>query len=140
VTSNANGSSNARVLGISIPGGGDIDPTTAIFEYFPGSTITNPTTYNSGNKSSGTITASSWNQVGSIFDGANDTMYIANAGQTPVAATPTFASPVIIDVFCDGGLGISPTGQAAEIIITNTALSSTDRTNLASYLTARWGI
>jgi hypothetical protein len=134
------GQTNCRILGISTPGSGDIGSDTAIFDYFPGSSLVAPTTYNNGTKSSGTIVSGSWNQIGSIFDGVNNTMYIANSAQTPIASANTFAASVDIDMWANSSGSASGIGQVAEIIITNTALSLIDRGNLATYLTNKWGI
>lgn len=133
-----NGNTNARVLAISVASD-DTSASTAIVDYCPGSSITTPKSFNNGNKSTGTVSSGTWNQIGTIFDGTNDIMYIANTAQTGVAATPTFASSVDIDVFADHG-GTASSGQCAEIIFTNTALSSGDRSNLATYITNKWGV
>lgn len=133
-----NGNTNVRLLAISVSSD-DTSPSTAIVDYCPGSSITTPRTHNNGDKSTGTISSGTWNQIGTIFDGANDIMYIANSAQTGVAATPTFAAAVDIDVFAEHG-GTAAIGQCAEIIFTNTALSSGDRNSLATYFTNKWGV
>jgi hypothetical protein len=129
---------NGRVIGISTPGSSDIGTDTAILEYTPGTSITTPTSYNAGNKSNGTITTSTWNEIGTIWDGVTNTMYINNSAQTGVANTPTFASSVDLEVFSNGGN--IPTGQIAEIVICKAALSSTERDNLSTYFMNKWGV
>jgi hypothetical protein len=131
---------NARMLGTYDIATGDVGSDATILIAFLGSTITTATTYNAGNKSTGTISSGSWNQIGSIFDSAFNTMYIANVAQTPVAATNTFASSVDIEVLAQAGNTSGSTGQIAECIFTNTVISSTDRGNLATYFFGKWGI
>jgi hypothetical protein len=136
----ANGVSSCRVAGISTPGSSDLGNDTFIAEYCPGTAITTPTTYNNGNKSNGSVSSGTWNQLGTIFDGSNNIMYIANTAQSGVADTHTFAASVDIEVFADGGGNSNPSGQLAELIFTNTAMSLSDRNSLATYFTSRWGI
>jgi hypothetical protein len=136
----ANPLSNARVMGIyAAAGGGDVASTTAIPISLLGSTIVTITAYNNGSKGTGTISSGTWNQVGSIFDSANSTIYVANTPGTPISASPTFAATIDLEVMI--GIGSNgPTGQIAECIFTNSALSSTDRSNLATYFTTKWGV
>jgi hypothetical protein len=136
----ANGLTSSRVVGISTPGSADLSNDTFIAEYCPGTSITAPTTYNNGNKSNGTVSSGTWNQLGTIFDGSNNIMYIANTAQSAVAATNTFGASVDIEVFADGLGSSNPSGQLAELIFTNTAMSLSDRNSLATYFTNRWGV
>lgn len=130
-------SAAGRVLTISTPGSGDLGADVCIIEYDP--SITTPKSYNAGDKSNGTVSSGTWNQLGSIWDGTNNTMYIGNVAQTGVANTPTFASAVDISLFSDGSAD-NVSGQIAEIIFTNTALSAGDRNSLATYFTNKWAV
>jgi hypothetical protein len=130
---------NARLIGLVTPGGGDTGADVAMLAML-GTTLVTITGYNAGAKGTGTVSSGTWNQVGTIFDGINDTTYIANTPGTPVAATPTFAASVDIQIMASNGASNGITGQLAECIFTNTALSSPALLNLAGYFTTKWGI
>jgi hypothetical protein len=97
-------------------------------------------THNAGDKGACTLSNNVWTQVGSIFDGVNNTMYVNNVAGTPVTATPTFNAAVNFGVTGDTGGSTQMIGQIAELIITKSALNSTERGNLAAYFTTRWGV
>ncbi len=80
-------------------------------------------------------------RLGSIYDGTNNTIYINNVAGTPVAATPAWSSPGTLSISsANTGGGSYWDGPVAEIVITNTALSSGDRNSLDAYFTAKWGL
>lgn len=126
---------NGRLLAFSV-GGGDTGPTSAIFVLEQ--SLTAVETYNNGDKSGGTVVSGSWNELGTIFDGVNDTFYVNNSAGTPVGATPTFAATGAIEINQNAGGG--QTTDYAEIVLTNTPLSSTNRGLLHTYFQSRWGV
>ncbi len=80
-------------------------------------------------------------RYGNIYDGANDTNYINNVGGTGVSCSLTWTSPGTISVSSASLVGGSFwSGPVSEIVITNTALSSGERTNLDNYFKAKWGL
>lgn len=89
-----------------------------------------------GVKSTALIDVDTNYRLGSIFDGADNTLYVNNDAATPVASGGTFNSP--------GTIGISYAnewaGPIAEIIVTNTALTPTERNQLDDYFTEKWGL
>lgn len=81
-------------------------------------------------------------RVGSIFDGTNHTAYINNvASGSPVASSGNFISPGLL-MLGAGLVSGAPAGGSniclAEIIVTNTAVSATDRNNIETYLFNKW--
>lgn len=82
------------------------------------------------------ITANTPYRVGSVYDGTLHTMYRDNvASGSPAASTGNFPTPGAL------WLGNSTTSGnfcLAEIIVTNTAVTATDRTNIENYLFTRW--
>jgi hypothetical protein len=87
-----------------------------------------------------TITNGTNLRMGAIWDGVNFTGYLNNVAGTPVASTATFTTNQDFLLGAYSG-GASPfDGKMSEVIITNTGLSGTDRTNLDNYLRAEWGI
>lgn len=119
-------------------GSTDTSSTSFIAAFF--SSITAPASYNNGFKSQGTVVSSSWNEIGSIFDGTNNTMYIGGIAQTPVGATSTFATNGNLNSFSDPVGAFPLTGSIAEIIVTSGALGTADRASIKTYLLARWGV
>lgn len=82
-------------------------------------------------------------RFGNIYDNTNDTNYVNNVAGTPVAASGlTWTSPGTIIVSADTTSGPSAfwDGPLSEIVMTNSALSSTDRLNLDNYFKAKWGL
>jgi len=137
VKTTAVGSSDLRIFSFD-GGGGDTGANSIIFFYHPGTSLTLVKTHQNGDRSSATITSGSWNQLGTICDGANNTVYLGGVAQTPVADVSSFGAT---GPLCIGDpSGVQPDMQIAEIIICNTALGSTDRTNLNTYLFGRWGV
>lgn len=133
------GGPSGRVVSYNISAS-DTGATAFIAAYFASDTT--PTAYQNGNKSTGTVVDESWNTLCSVWDGTNNTLYINNVGQTPVASTPTFAASGLITVGDKDPAGGSNglTGAFAEIVIVKGVMSSTDRSNMASYSLAKWGV
>lgn len=103
--------------------------------------LTNPADFSLGGiVSNGTVVSGSWNEIGSIWDGVNNTMYIGNAAQGAVANAPTFATNGDLRIFTSSNGANLMTGSIAEIIVTNGALNSTDRGNVHTYFNSKWGV
>jgi hypothetical protein len=82
-------------------------------------------------------------QYGSIFDGTNGTIYVSNVASTSVASTGSFGATGELTVGCSDQGGINTDyldASYAEIVLTKSALSSTDRSNINTYFLSRWGV
>jgi hypothetical protein len=128
--------SNSRVLCIFNTFETAADGAALVFM----NSLTNPYTYGNAFLSNCTITSGSWNEIGSIFDGSNNTMYLANVAQTPAASTSTFSTTSNVSIGCDAGGATNLTGQVAEALITTNVISSGDRSSLNTYFLAKWGV
>jgi hypothetical protein len=93
---------------------------------------------NGGALSSSAITLNTNYRLGVIFDGANATSYVNNVAGTPSAYTNAWGSPGEFTVGSNLGLA-GWEGPILEIVVTNSALNSTERGNLDSYFTTRLG-
>jgi hypothetical protein len=89
----------------------------------------------------GTVLLSTNYRLGFIYNGTNGSSYVNNVGYNPAAFTLSFGSPGTI------GVGQSITdinqcwdGPISEVVLTNSALSSGDRTSLDNYFKAHWGL
>jgi hypothetical protein len=91
------------------------------------------------NGSISTITTG-FNQVYSIWDGTNNTIYVGNVGATPVAQAPTFLANQEFRIMANVGSGNAMNGLIGEVIVYNRALNSTERGKINAYLLARWGV
>jgi hypothetical protein len=108
--------------------------------YFPTSTQLKAF-HNSSNAVNNGISQNTWAQMGSIFDGTNLTVYVANVAGTPVAqGGGSFGATGALELFQNANGGNPLSGSIAELVITNTALGATDRATLATYFTNRWGV
>lgn len=128
---------NSRIMAYESSSGSDADAASWLI-YEP--SLTQVNTYNNGNKSVSPITSSSWNALGTIFDGVNNTMYKGGVAQTPVAATPTFSATGLLVVGATDTAGNPITAQIAEIVIVTDVMSGANITNLTSYLSTEHGI
>lgn len=132
-------SSNPRGASYESPAGSGNESVTtsgAIF-FFHTSTTSSAAFRNGGFRSQGTIAANTFLQMGNIYDGTNNTMYLAGTGQTPVADTNTFGAT---GTFGINTQGLTYGATVCEMFITNSAMSGTDRTNTASYFLTKWGV
>lgn len=80
-------------------------------------------------------------RVGAIFDGTDHKIYLNNSAGTPSASSGTFGATGQIGI--GGYAGGSPEyldGTIAEVVLTNSALSSGDRLSLDDYFKAKWGL
>jgi hypothetical protein len=133
----ATSTSSGRVAGYGVAGS-DTGATAFIAAYF--ASTTDVRGYNNGDKSTGTVSNATWNTIASIWDGTNHTLYINNTGGTPVASTPTFAASGQFTLFNATNFGNELVGDIAEIVVVKGAMSSTDRSNMAAYSLAKWGV
>jgi hypothetical protein len=76
------------------------------------------------------------------FDGVNNTAYLNGAAQTPVASSGSFSfTKVFIGARCVGGVSNSQyDGDIAAVLLYDSGLSGTDRGNVESYLTTKYGL
>lgn len=95
---------------------------------------------NNAENSKGTISYGTFFVVVSVYDGTNNTVYINGTAQTAVGSTGTFN-------VADYGLGRESTslaslldGDIAECGCYNSALGTTDRGNLTTYLKNKYGL
>lgn len=95
--------------------------------------------YRAGSLSSHPVTLDTWFVCSSVFDGTNNTLYIDGQTTGAVGSTGTFTS----QFFAIGGHtteGDFWTGDIAEVIVYDTALSTGDREDVEDYLGAKYGI
>lgn len=131
------GNNNSRVVSYSV-GGSDTAANAFISQFVSASTTING--FSNGVKGALTTTNNTWAQVGSIFDGTNNTLYLNNVAGTPVSSTNSFSATGGLNVGGTPSGGNQYIGDIAEIVIYNVALTGTDRSNLAAYFFARWGV
>ena len=79
-------------------------------------------------------------QFGWIYDGTNVTSYQNNVQQSQSAASFTFSSTGYISLGGDLNSGSTQKIIIAEVVVTSAAISSGNRTNLANYFNAAWGL
>jgi hypothetical protein len=75
-------------------------------------------------------------RLGAIFDGANQTLYVNNVAGGTAASTGSFAA--IGTLYAGKFAGGTWAGPLSEIVVTNTALSSGERTSLDNYFKSKW--
>jgi hypothetical protein len=130
------GTNNGRFISFSVAGS-DTTATTAI-AFYSLTTGNQVQTYNNAPLSTAVLPANTWARLGTVFNGVNDTMYLNNVAQTPVAATPTFAATIDLGVSATaGGAQAILESTMAEIIIVKGAVTVADRANIDNYL-LRW--
>lgn len=111
---------------------------SCVFIYFPASTT--PSAFRHAVQlSNGTVIDQTFNQIGSIFDGAHNTLYIGGTAQAPVVQTDTFDAT---GVFTVGALANTNglDGVVTEIVLTNSAMGMSDIVNLNNYLLTKYGV
>jgi hypothetical protein len=133
---------NSRV--VSFTGNGQAsdfgNTPSAVFMFFNSSSTKVNGFRNGGTLSNGTVTDGTFNQLGSVFDGANHTLYINGTAQTAAANSDTFGATGTLSIGAQAD-GTNPfDGTFLEIVVTSSALSSTQRTQLASYFTTKWAV
>jgi hypothetical protein len=143
------GSSQQRILGLSIPGSDDFSST---LRPIPLSVISGGTqllAYRNANMASATV-VSGTNFIGCcIFDGTSNYMYKDGTLGTQVSSSGTFTTS-IYGVGSDAGtqfmggtssLGTNClVGKIGEMILFNTALTTPQRQQIESYLAQKWGL
>ena len=119
--------------------------TSVIFLYCP--TINTVASFrDNGVKSSGSIVNGVFTQLGSVYDGTNNTVYIGGSAQTPAFSNPPFGANGTLNVagWKTAGDPTDPSdsldGQVLELIFTNTAISAADRANIKTYFANKWGV
>lgn len=91
--------------------------------------------------SSGTISTSTQKAISYLYDGTTLTTYVNNAGSGSAAsASRTLKSAFAIGGDRGTGGFFFTQGYIAEVVVMSTAASSTDRTNLQTYATNKWGV
>jgi VCBS repeat-containing protein len=75
-------------------------------------------------------------RLGMIFGGATVTPYVNNVAGTGGAYSTAFDATGTLNV----GHATGWDGPIAEVVITNTALSASDRNSLDTYFTTKWGL
>jgi hypothetical protein len=133
-----------RAVSFDGTGGGDTATiANAAWIFIPAGT-SNVATYRAGFLGTYLAVVSTNYRMGSIFDGANNIVYVNNLPSTPVAcAAPwgnTTAKFGIGNGFAASFGGSAWDGPISEIIVTNTALSLAERNSLDGYFTGKYGI
>lgn len=91
--------------------------------------------------SSGTISTSTQKAISYLYDGTTLTTYVNNTGSGSAAsASRTLKSAFAIGGDRGTGGFFFTQGYIAEVVVMSTAASSTDRTNLQTYATNKWGV
>ncbi len=143
------GSSQQRILGLSIPGSDDYSST---LRPIPLSVISGGTqllTYRNANMASATV-VSGTNFIGCcLFDGTSNYMFKDGTLGTQVSSSGTFTTS-IYGVGSDAGtqfmggtssLGTNClVGKIGEMILFNTALTTPQRQKIEGYLAQKWGL
>jgi hypothetical protein len=91
-------------------------------------------------KSNKAISLSTAYSMGSIYDNSDNTVYVDNAAGTPVSSSGSFGTPGKLLVGGSFDAGELWVGIVQEIIIADKALNSTERSDLQSYVAAKWSL
>ena len=96
----------------------------------------------SGAINGGTVMAGSIYFLGYVFNGTGNTISFFQSGNTITSGTPqfTYGSGGSISLIGSYGGGGFLQGQVYEMIVYNTALDSTQRQTVESYLAQKWGL
>jgi hypothetical protein len=143
------GSSQQRILGLSVPG---LDDYSSTLRPIPLSVISEGTqliAYRNAGMASATV-VSGTNFIGCcLFDGTSNYMYKDGILGTQVASSGTFTTS-IYGVGSDAGtqfMGATSSlgtnclvGKIGEIIVYNTALTTSQRQQVEGYLAHKWGL
>ena len=142
------GSSQQRILGLSVTG---LDDYSSTLRPIPLAVISGGTqllSYRNANMASATV-VSGTNFIGCcLFDGTSNYMYKDGTLGTQVASSGTFTTS-IYGVGSDAGtqfMGFTSSlgtnclvGKIGEILVYNTALTTTQRQSIEGYLARKWG-
>lgn len=113
---------------------------SAVFIYYPATTTVTAFRNGSG-LSTSAITDNAFHQVGSIYDGANNTVYVDGTAAAPVANGDTFAATGVFTIAGRPNSGVDTLdGVIAEIVFFRYALNATQRALLRTYFTAKWNV
>lgn len=142
------GSSQQRIIGLSVTG---LDDYSSTLRPIPLAVISGGTqllSYRNANMASATV-VSGTNFIGCcLFDGTSNYMYKDGTLGTQVASSGTFTTS-IYGVGSDAGtqfMGFTSSlgtnclvGKIGEILVYNTALTTTQRQSIEGYLARKWG-
>ena len=81
--------------------------------------------------------ANTWQQIYGTFDGTNANAYVGNVVGTSTSETNTFGSTGTVGVMGDKNDTGSYVGKVGEIVLQK-GCTSTDRSNMQTYLHNRW--
>lgn len=95
--------------------------------------------WNGGSVATANVANNAVCRLSGIFDGTNGTTYKQNVQQNQAAATVTLAGSQNLFVGTSSGSGSPFDGSFSEIVLTNNAATSGQRTSLDSWLSQQWG-
>jgi len=132
--------SSARVLGLASAGQADWNNAPSSDTFYQDYGTSNLSTYRNGVYLSAAV-GQNTPVIGScVYDGISNYLYKNGASQTPVESTGEFA----ISIYGIGNqpilLGETLNGYIGEVIVFNTALTSSQRQQVESYLAWKWGL
>lgn len=142
-TMTTNAAAYSRALAGAPPSNNDSDATARIWATRNGS-ADEIRAYNGGSVGIQAVSLSTPLRFGVVFNGTNGTSYLNNANPVTDGATGTFGTGAgMLAVGVDITNSQTPGGNYwdglfSEIVITLSALSSTERTDLDNYFVARW--
>lgn len=137
--SKATSTASGRIIAFAVSGS-DVCATCIIPLFYP--SVTTAQGYWDGvSGSSATIVSGSWNELGSIFSGTQNIVYLGSVAQTPVSVTTTgFAATGNFSVFGRISPGQSFAGNIAEIIVTKGVLNANEIAAIHTYFKDKWGV
>lgn len=143
------GSSQQRILGLSVPG---LDDYSSTLRPIPLTVISGGTqllSYRNANMASATV-VSGINFIGCcLFDGTSNYMYKDGTLGTQVASSGTFTTSIYgvgsdAGIQNNGGAAALGTnclvGKIGEMLVYNTALTTSQRQQVEGYLAHKWGL
>ena len=135
----------ARLLGFSVGAGNDFNSTSAFSALLRNSTNSVMYSYfNAVPTTDVTVTAGSWYTFGSIVNGTSHTFRLdGTSTATTLGTTPSFNITTMTVGHNAGEAGVADVAWNSligEIIVCNTALSTSNRDKVEGYLAWRWGL
>lgn len=137
--------SNGTALSYAVTAGSDFNaPGNARFINRATTTNAIGSFRNSVAGPSSAVSLSTTVHIGTVYDGTNATSWLNNVSGGTGAQTSAWATngAIVIGSAQNAGnavgTGSSWDGPISEVVITTSALSSTDRANLEAYFTSRW--